>query len=34
MAIWQELVTDYGFSGSYESVKRFVRKLRGTRQER
>jgi transposase len=29
MAIWQDLVTDHGFAGSYESVKRFVRKLRG-----
>jgi transposase len=28
-AIWQDLVTDHGFEGSYESVKRFVRKLRG-----
>ena len=31
MAIWQDLVTDHGFAGSYESVKRFVRKLRGVR---
>ena len=30
MAIWQDLVTDTGFSGSYQSVKRFVRKLRRT----
>jgi transposase len=30
MAIWQELVTDHGFSGAYNSVKRFVRKLRGS----
>jgi len=29
VAIWQDLVTEYGFSGRYESVKRFVRKLRG-----
>jgi transposase len=29
MAIWQDLVTDSGFSGGYQSVKRFVRKLRG-----
>ena len=28
-AIWQDLVTEYGFSGGYQSVKRFVRKLRG-----
>lgn len=26
-AIWQELVDRHGFGGSYESVKRFVRKL-------
>jgi transposase len=25
--IWQDLVADYGYTGSYESVKRFVRKL-------
>jgi transposase len=31
MAIWQDLVSDHGFGGSYESVKRFVRKLRGAR---
>ena len=30
MAIWQDLVADSGFSGSYQTVKRFVRKLRGT----
>lgn len=29
VAIWQELVDDYGFSGSYTSVRRFVGKLRG-----
>ena len=29
MAIFQDLVDTYGFTGSYESVKRFVRKLRG-----
>src|ERR1039457_3680235 len=28
-AIWQDLVAAYGFSGGYQSVKRFVRKLRG-----
>jgi transposase len=27
IGIWQDLVTELGFSGSYESVKRFVRKL-------
>ncbi|MBV8896947.1 MAG: IS21 family transposase [Acidobacteriaceae bacterium] len=31
MAIWQDLVDQHGFSGSYQSVKRFVRKLRGVR---
>src|SRR3984957_19344838 len=31
MAIWQELVSDHGFAGGYETVKRFVRKLRGPR---
>ncbi len=25
--IWQDLVTEHGFTGSYDSVKRFVRKL-------
>lgn len=29
-AIWQDLVTVNGYPGSYESVKRFCRKLRGT----
>src|SRR5690242_3443375 len=28
MAIWQELVDTFGFAGSYQSVQRFVRKLR------
>jgi hypothetical protein len=28
MSIWQELVDRHGFTGAYESVKRFVRKLR------
>lgn len=27
--IWQDLVDGYGFTGSYPSVKRFVRKLKG-----
>jgi transposase len=31
MAIWQDLVDDYGFSHSYQSVGRFARKLRGER---
>lgn len=30
VAIWQDLVTDHGFTGRYQTVKRFVRKLRGT----
>src|SRR5437879_2154929 len=29
MAIWQDLVSDSGFRGGYQTVKRFVRKLRG-----
>src|SRR5216684_255837 len=29
MAIWQDLVSDHGFAGSYQTVKRFVRKLHG-----
>ena len=28
--IWQDLVSESGFSGGYQTVKRFVRKLRGT----
>jgi transposase len=32
MAIWQDMVTDHGFSGAYNTVKRFVRKLRGADQ--
>ena len=30
MAIWQDLVDTHGFAGGYQSVKRFVRKLRGS----
>jgi transposase len=30
-AIWEDLVDDHGFSHSYQSVGRFVRKLRGQR---
>lgn len=30
-AIWQDLVDAHGFGGSYQSVKRFVRKLQPTR---
>ena len=29
MAIWQDLVCDHGFPHGYETVKRFVRKVRG-----
>ena len=29
MGIWQDLVDSRGFAGGYQSVKRFVRKLRG-----
>jgi len=29
-AIWQDLVTDHGYPGGYQTVKRFVRKLRGS----
>src|SRR5213594_2542805 len=30
MAIWQDMVTGYGFTGGYQTVQRFVRKLRGS----
>jgi hypothetical protein len=30
MSIWQDLVDRHGFTGAYETVKRYVRKLRGT----
>jgi len=30
--IWQDLVSVHGFTGDYQSVKRFVRKLRGSHQ--
>jgi hypothetical protein len=30
MAIWQDLVSDYGFRSGYQSVRRFAYKLRGT----
>ena len=30
MGIWQDLVDARGFPGGYQSVKRYVRKLRGT----
>src|SRR6202161_737560 len=29
MGIWQDLVDGHGFASSYQSVQRFVRKLRG-----
>jgi transposase len=29
MAIWQDLVSEHGFTSGYQSVKRFVRRLRG-----
>jgi hypothetical protein len=29
MAIWQELVDDHAYAGSYTSVRRYVRKMRG-----
>jgi len=29
-AIWQDLVDAHGFAGGYQSVRRYVRKLRGT----
>jgi len=32
MAIWQDLVSDHSFNGAYNTVKRFVRKLRGSKQ--
>ena len=28
-AIWQDLVSEHGFTGGYQAVKRFVQKLRG-----
>jgi hypothetical protein len=31
MAIWQDLVSDHGFQGGYQSVRRFAYKLRGAR---
>jgi transposase len=31
MGIWQDLVDSSGFTGAYECVKRYVRKLRGVR---
>jgi transposase len=30
-AIWQDLVSDHGFARDYQTVKRFMRKLRGPR---
>jgi transposase len=31
MAIWQDLVSQHGFTRSYQSVKRYIHKLRGSR---
>jgi len=28
MAIWQDLISDYGFTSSYQGVKRYVHKRR------
>ena len=30
MGIWQDLVSQAGFPGGYQTVKRFVHKLRGS----
>ena len=30
-AIWQDLVTDHGYPGDYQTVKRFVRRLSGSK---
>jgi len=30
MAIWQDLVSVYGFTRSYQSVKRYIHKRRGS----
>jgi hypothetical protein len=30
MAIWQDLVSDYGFTRSYQGVKRYLHKRRGS----
>jgi transposase len=32
VSIWQDLVSGHGFSGAYNAVKRFVGKLRGSKQ--
>jgi len=32
MAIWQDMVSAYGFSGGYQTVQRFVHKLRDLRE--
>jgi hypothetical protein len=32
VAIWQSLVDEHGYAGSYSSVRRFVQRLRGTSQ--
>jgi len=28
--IWQDMVTEYGYSGGYQTVQRFIGKLRGS----
>jgi transposase len=33
MAIWQDLVSYHGFTAGYQTVKRFVRKIRGSERE-
>jgi transposase len=30
-ALWQDLVSEHGYTGSYQAVKRFLQKLRGPR---
>ena len=30
MAIWRNMVSDYGFASGYQTVRRFIRKLRGS----
>ena len=32
MSIWQDLVSDHGFDGAYNAVKRFVGRIRGSKQ--
>jgi hypothetical protein len=30
MAIWQDLVSEHGFTSSYQSVQRYIHKRRGS----